>query len=65
MSRKVERDSKTGDWCVVEQVDGLTYSPTGFARKIMKINISRYAPYDRAIEAARRAGLLEDENEPR
>ena len=65
MGRRVERDPKTGDWCVCEQIDGLTYSTTGFVRKIMKINISRYAPYERAVEAARRSGLLEGENEPR
>lgn len=57
------RDRATGDW-VVRIADGdVTYAPTSTAARRVPVPVSRYAPYEVAEEAARRAGLLDDDEE--
>lgn len=61
--RRVEQDRRTGDWVVRTEPDRLTWSTTSEVGKRTRIHISRYAPYEAAVEAARAQGLLGDGEE--
>ncbi len=61
--RSLVRDRATGDWVVRVEDGDVTYAPTSTAARRVPVPVSRYAPYEVAEEAARRAGLLDDDEE--
>lgn len=59
MTKKLVCDP-SGAWSVVEQEDGVTYAPTGYARKVRRVPVESFAPRETAEYVARMMGLLDD-----
>lgn len=53
----------SGVWSVVEQQEGLTYAPTGYARKVRRVPVEPFSPRETAEYVARMMGLLDKEGE--
>ena len=53
----------SGAWSVVEQLDGVTYATTGYARKVRRVPVESFAPKETAEYVARMMGLLDKEDE--
>lgn len=54
-----------GTWSVVEQQEGVTYAPTGYARKVRRVPVEPFAPRETAEYVARMMGLMDKEDESR
>ena len=53
----------SGFWAVVEQLDGVTYATTGYARKVRRVPVEPFSPRGTAEYVARMMGLLDKEDE--
>lgn len=53
----------SGVWSVVEQLDGVTYAATGYARKVRRVPVEPFSPRETAEYVARMMGLLDKEDE--
>lgn len=51
-----------GVWSVVEQMEGVTYATTGYARKVRRVPVESFAPRETALYVARMMGLLDKED---
>lgn len=60
MTKKLICDP-AGVWSVVEQHDGVTYAPTGYARKVRRVPVEPFSPRGTAEYVARMMGLLDKE----
>lgn len=54
---------ESGTWAVVEQQEGVTYAPTGYARKVRRVPVEPFAPGETARYVARMMGLMDKEDE--
>ena len=54
--------NQSGVWAVVEQQEGVTYAPTGYARKVRRVPVEPFAPRETARYVARMMGLLDKED---
>ena len=53
----------SGVWSVVEQLDGVTYATTGYARKVRRVPVEPFSTRETAEYVARMMGLLDKEDE--